>query len=251
VLLIISFLIIIGGISPATVVAVPTLLRRRHLRMQHKLVLAATALLLVVGTLAYAALEWEHSLAGLSIAEKLTNAWFSAVTPRTAGFNSIDFAACQPATLVLVIALMFVGGSPGGTAGGIKTTTAAVLGLAVSATLRGRSEAVVFGRRIPISTVYKATAIATVGILIVASALSMLLLTQTMRFEVAAFEVVSALGTVGLSIGGTMLLDEVGKIVIIICMFAGRVGPLSLFLFLSSRSTASTWKYPEESVDVG
>jgi trk system potassium uptake protein TrkH len=251
VLWIISLLIIVGGVSPAVVVAVPALVRRRYTKMNHKIVLAATAFLLAFGAVAFATLEWGHSLAGLSLAEKLTNAWFSAVTPRTAGFNSIDFAQCQPATLVLIISLMFIGGSPSSTAGGIKTTTAAVLSLAVGSSLRGRSEAVAFGRRIPIPTIIKAAAIATLGILIVATALTLLLLTQTMRFDQAAFEVVSALGTVGLSIGGTALLDEVGKVVIIICMFTGRVGPLSLFLFLSSRSNASAWEYPEETLDVG
>jgi trk system potassium uptake protein TrkH len=248
---VVGLLIIIGGLSPAAVVAVPAMLQRRRVAVQHWLAILTTLILLFGGAAAILLLEWNHSLAELSPAERLTNAWFHSVTPRTAGFNSVDMLALQPATVALTIVLMFIGGSPGGTAGGIKTTTAAVLYLTVMGAIRGRSHAEVFGRRLPAETISKATAIATIGAAIVTTATMALLMTQQMEPEVALFEVVSALGTVGLSVGGTPQLDQVGKILIMACMFAGRVGPLTLFLFLSSRSTTSPWELPEEPVDVG
>jgi trk system potassium uptake protein TrkH len=146
---------------------------------------------------------------------------------------------------------MFVGGSPAGTAGGIKTTTAAVLVLAVAAAVRGRWEVTAFGRRISHKTVYKAAAITTVGAATVLVFLIAMQLTQVMDTDEALFETVSALGTVGLSIGGTAQLDGVGKALIIACMFAGRIGPLTLFMFLSSRVQQAVWERPEEEIEVG
>jgi trk system potassium uptake protein TrkH len=146
---------------------------------------------------------------------------------------------------------MFIGGSPGGTAGGIKTTTAALLALAVVAAIRGRWDVIAFERRVPTEIVYKAAAIATLGFGSALLSLVALQLTQDLPGAMAPFEVVSALGTVGLSIGATPRLDGVGKIIIMATMFAGRVGPLTLFLFLSDRFAKSSWEPPEERVDVG
>ena len=120
------------------------------------------------------------------------------------------------------------------------------------ATLRGHEDATAFGRRIARGTVYKAAAVVTVGVLMAFGALVVIELTQTMDPEVAVFEVVSALATVGLSIGGTGALDDVGKVIVILCMFAGRVGPLTLFLFLAERrASREAIAYPEAEVDVG
>jgi trk system potassium uptake protein TrkH len=146
---------------------------------------------------------------------------------------------------------MFAGGSPAGTAGGIKTTTAAVIVLAVVAAVRGRWVVTAFGRCIPHKTIYKAAAIITVGTASVFLSLMVMQLTQVMDTDVALFEIVSALGTVGLSIGGTAQLDGVGKVLIIVCMFAGRIGPLTLFMFLSSRTQQVVWERPVEEIEVG
>jgi len=251
VLHIVSTLIVIGGLSPAVVTAIPAVVRRRNVPLQVKLALTTTGALLVGGAFLYAALEWSGSLEQLGFAHRFSNAYFQSVTARTAGFNSVDLMAMRPATLTVMIALMFIGGSPGGTAGGVKTTTFVVLLLAVGGALRGRWEANAFGRRITHDTVYRAAAIFLVGILTAVTALIAIQVTQTLRTEEAIFEVISALGTVGLSIGGTSQLDEVGKAIIMVCMFAGRVGPLTLFLFLSERKVDPPWKYPDETVEVG
>lgn len=251
VLHVVGIVIVLGGLSPAAALALPSLVRRRPIPLQIKLGVVTSAVLLGVGFVLYAFLEWNVSLADQSVGDRLTNAWFQSVTLRTAGFNSVDLAQTRPATQTLMIVWMFVGGSPGGTAGGVKTTTAALLVLMVVAAMRGRTYVDVFGRRIPHPTVYRAAAVFTVGVLSAVGLLAALQLTQAMELHVAVFETVSALATVGLSIGGTGQLDEVGRVLVMIGMFAGRVGPLTLFLFLSEQKGDELWKHPEEEVDVG
>lgn len=253
VLHVVAALIIAGGLSPAVVLSIPDVVQRtsRPVAAQIKLVLSTTLLLLMVGCVFILVVEWNHTLSGLSLWHRFHNAWFQSVTLRTAGFNSIDMASLQSATLSLMMVWMFVGGSPGGTAGGIKTTTVAILGLAVVAAVRGRWTVDCFRRRLSHQTVYKATAIATIGVLTVLFSLMALQLTQAMPAGVALFEVISALGTVGLSIGGTSVLDEVGKVIIMACMFIGRVGPLTLFMFISHRDRQVVWERPEEEIAVG
>jgi len=247
---IVAALIILGGLSPAVIASGPSLLRRRQVGIQVKLVLLVTAILLVTGTIAIAMFEWSNTLADMSFWNRIHNAWFQSVTARTAGFNSIDLAVARPATLSLIMALMFIGGSPGGTAGGIKTTTAAVLLLAVVAAFRAQWRIRAFGRYIPHSNVYKSAAIVTAFVLVGLGAMVAIQLTQAIPTSKIVFEVISALGTVGLSIGATAQLDQVGKIIIMACMFAGRVGPLSVFLFLGNSKRSALWKYPEEEIGV-
>ena len=158
-------------------------------------------------------------------------------------------AGCS--AVYLTMGLMVIGGSPGSTAGGLKTTTVAVLVAAVVAVMRGSTEAEAFGRRIPHEVVYRATAITTLFVGLVAGAFSVLLITQDLPFDMALFEVISALGTVGLTVGATPRLDDVGKMVIIACMFAGRVGPLTLFLLLVERERHDRHTLPSEQVAVG
>jgi trk system potassium uptake protein TrkH len=251
ILLTISAVIIVGSLGPAAVVAFPAWARRRRVSLQVHLVFVASIALTVAPAVLFLALEWGNTLDGLSTADRLTNAWFQSVTLRTAGFNSVDLAAVAPATLVVMLVVMFVGGSPGSTAGGVKTTTAAVLMLAVAAAAQGRSVTTAGRRRIPHRTIYEATAIAVVALFSVAAALFVLLLTQTLSMSEALFEAVSALATVGLSIGATGQLDDVGKVIIILCMFAGRVGPLTVFIFLTERARRPPRDYPEEGVAVG
>ncbi|MBN2191659.1 MAG: hypothetical protein JW751_02490 [Polyangiaceae bacterium] len=253
VLHVVGLLIILGGLSPAAVLAVPALVQRRPapVAAQAKLCLVAAAVLLGLGFLFVLAFEWQGSLAGLPFADRVHNAWFQSVTLRTAGFNSIDLGAMRPPTFTLMLLWMFIGGSPGGTAGGVKTTTVTVLLLSVVHAIRGRSTLEVFGRRIPERTHSKAAMTVTVAATAAIFALLALELTQRMPTRLAAFEVVSALGTVGLSIGGTGALDGVGKAIITVCMFVGRVGGLTLLMFLSSRGSVPALGRPEEEIDVG
>lgn len=251
VLHVVALLIVLGGLSPSVIALLPRVVRRVPLPLQAKLVVSATLLLLALGFAGFLSFEWQRSLAEQSLAERLHHAWFQSVTTRTAGFNSVDMTELGSATQVLMIVLMFVGAAPGGTAGGIKITTAAVLVLAVVAAMRGRKEAEVFGRRIGQASVYKAAAVATVGLMVAVAALVAVLLTQHIPPDMAAFEVVSALGTVGLSTGGTARLDGIGKAIIMACMFMGRVGPLTLFVFLQGQREETVWALPDEEVEVG
>ncbi|UCF35436.1 MAG: potassium transporter TrkH [Acidobacteriota bacterium] len=250
---VVGILIILGGLSPAVVFALPRFLRGRvePIPAQFKIVLVATSLLLVLGFVVILMVEWTNSLSAMSFWDKIHNAWFQSVTLRTAGFNSVDLVGLRPVTLTLMMLLMFIGGSPGGTAGGIKTTTASILLLSVVAAVRGHSTVRAFGRTIPHRTVYRAAAITTVGTAAGLLAFSLMQITQVIPSDVGLFEVVSALGTVGLSLGGTAMLDGIGKGIIITCMYAGRIGPLTLFVFLSQRRHETVWKRPEEEIDVG
>jgi trk system potassium uptake protein TrkH len=251
VLAIVGALIVLGGLAPGVVSSFPELLRRDVLPLQTRLVWWMTFLLLGAGFAVYLAFEWSHSLAELPWWHKLSNAAFQSATLRTAGFNSVDLTATHPATQVFMIALMFIGGSPGGTAGGIKTTTAALLMLAVMASLRGRLDVTVLRRRVVHTSIYRAAAVATVGVLSAVAVVLALMLTQRLPPEMATFEAVSALATVGLSTGGTALLDGVGKVIIMLAMFVGRVGPLTLFLLLGEHREHRHWQFPDAEVDVG
>jgi trk system potassium uptake protein TrkH len=208
--------------------------------------------LLVIPAPLFAAFEWSASLDGLPFLDKLHNTWFHIVSPRSAGFVALDPATYSPAGALLTMVLMFVGGSPLSTAGGVKTTTVALLWLAVIAALQGRTKATAFSRAIAHESIYRAVAIMTLYTVIGATALIGILLTQPrLGFLAAAFEVTSALGTVGMSLGATSGLDDVGKAILVVCMFMGRVGPLTMFLLLTDRQRTLKWSFPEETVTVG
>jgi trk system potassium uptake protein TrkH len=249
----VALLIIAGGLSPAAIIAVPRIFGRSHtLSVQVRAVFIVTAGLLILGFIGYLTLEWNRTLAGMDFDDRVHNAWFQSVTFRTAGFNSTDLAATGPVTYLMMLALMLVGGSPGGTAGGIRTTTVLVLLLAVVAAIRNRPDPTFGSRTIAHTTIYKAAAVATVMVGLVFGATAALMLTQSLEPKVAIFEVVSALATVGLSIGGTSELDGVGRGIIMACMFLGRVGALTLFMFLAQRERVQTdpWRLPEGHIQV-
>lgn len=197
---------------------------RSRASVQVRVVLMSSAVLVVLGGVVYAALEWDQTLAGLSASDRLLNAFFQSVSMRTAGFNSVDITTMRPATVLLTIVLMFIGASPGGTGGGIKVTTVAVLGAAIPEIVGTRRGTTLLGRVVPIATLQRAASIAVVATLTMVGALFVLLVTEDAPFEVLAFEVVSALGTVGLSLGITGTLTATGKCVIIGTMSSGGWG---------------------------
>jgi trk system potassium uptake protein TrkH len=247
----VALTVILGGLGPPLIIALPTLFRGRTPSTHQYLALYTTLVLLVIPPVIIAAIEWNVSLQGLPIIDKIHNAWFQSVVTRTAGFNSVDATALHPATQVLMMVLMFVGGSPGSTAGGIRTTTFAVLVLAALSVIRGTSYAVVNQRRISHRTVYRALAVTTCGLIMIGVASLALLLTQDIRPLSVLFEVVSAIGTVGLTVGATPQLDAVGKLIVSLTMFAGRVGPLTLLFLLRESESGPRWTFPEENVPVG
>lgn len=246
-----AVLIILGGLGPPVVVALPDWLRGRKTSLHVRLVLWSSLLLTLLPAAFFLASESLLTLDDKPWDQRMTLAWFQSVTLRTAGFTAIDLTQMTPASLSLMMMLMFIGGSPGSTAGGAKTTTLAVLALATWAVLRGKKQPEAFGFRISHRTVYKAGAVILMGIFSVGAALLALQLTQSIELQHILFETISALGTVGLSTGATSRLDEVGKLVIILCMLAGRVGPLTLFLLVTRSERADVWRRPEQEVTVG
>jgi trk system potassium uptake protein TrkH len=222
-----------------------------RLSFHSKVVLTVTAALIVTGTLSILALEWNNTLAPLSAGDKVVAAIFQSITPRTAGFNTISIAGMAPITLLVIIVLMFIGASPQSTGGGIKTTSFAVIVLTVRALLRRREHVEAFRRTIPPAIIYRSAALAFIAMSICAVSLCCLLYTEQAGFHHLLFEVVSAFGTVGLSTGVTPTLSPVGKLVIILTMFVGRIGPLTLAVALAERPIAGRFRYPDDHVIIG
>ena len=226
--------------------------RWRGLALHSKLMLAGSAWLIAGGVLGFGLLEWTNpeTLGGLTTGERLWAAWFQGVTPRTAGFNTVDTGGMHDATTLLTVALMIVGGGPTSTAGGIKVTTAIVMILATVAFFRRQSELHVFGRSLGLEDVLKVMALATISTGLMFFALFMVSISHDGEFLDLAFEVASAFGTVGLSRGATGELDTLGRVVICVTMFVGRVGPLTLGFFLATRSKPRV-RYPQGRIYLG
>lgn len=251
--LVMGGLIIIGGIGFYVLADIWQNRRFGRLNLHSKLVIKTTALLIGAGTVLMYILEMRNpaTLASLSLKGKILAAWFAAVTPRTAGFNSINVGAMTDAGLFLTIILMFIGASPGSTGGGIKTTTFATLVLAAWTTVTGKAEVETFQRRLAHEVVDKALAIAMMSLMLVTSATLILAATQPARFLTVFFEATSAFGTVGLSMGVTPSLTTLGKLLIILLMYAGRVGPLTLAMAITVKRGPVNIRLPEDRVVVG
>jgi trk system potassium uptake protein len=239
-----GFLVLAGAWSWAR------LRRRPAMWFQIKIVLWMSLALVLIGSFVIAWSEWDASLRSLSMSDKLTNAVFQSITLRTAGFNSVDLGSIRSATGLVMMVWMFIGASPGSTGGGIKTTTFLVLLAAIRAISRGESRLILFRKEVPQAVLYRSAAITAVSLGIAFAGLFALLASQSGTFHSLAFETFSALGTVGLSLGATPLLDPLGKLVVIVLMFAGRMGPLSLALLLG-RDRTSRIGYSKARVMVG
>jgi trk system potassium uptake protein TrkH len=223
--------------------------RRWPLHVQ--LVAVTTVALLVVGTITFLVLEWNGTLAGRPLGTKLLASYFGSVTARTAGFNTVDTGALALPTLFLVAALMFIGGSPAGTAGGVKTVTLGIVLASIRSMFRGTDRVELFKRRVPDWQVREALVVISMGIIVVAVGTLVLLMAEDLTLSQVLFEVVSAFGTVGLSTGVTPTLSVVGKLSLVLIMLAGRVGPLTLALALAQRRDKPLYDYPEERVIIG
>ncbi|TQE20931.1 TrkH family potassium uptake protein [Streptomyces ipomoeae] len=226
---------------------------RHRWSLHTRLTLVTSAVLLVLGTVMTCVLEWGNpgTLGPMPWWDKLLNGFFAAASARTAGFNTVDIGAMEPATLLGICVLMFIGGGSAGTAGGIKVTTFAVLGAAILAEVRGHTAVDIMGRRISAAALRQALTVALVGVGLVVSGTLVLLTVTEETFEAALFEVVSAFGTVGLSTGITGDLPAVGQLVVILLMFAGRLGPISLASALALRRRDRRYTLPEERPVIG
>ena len=251
--IIIMVLIILGGIGFIVVYEVSRNLTgtKRILSIHTKLVLVTSAVLVIVGFLIIFFIEFDGALLNVSLTGKLWGALFQSVTTRTAGFNTVPIASLSTITLTIIIILMFIGASPGSTGGGIKTSTFAILLLSLGNILRGKEDIEVFRRKIPRAIVYKAMALVVATLLMLVSIFLLLLAFEKQPFLPLLFEAVSAFGTVGLSTGITPDLTIIGKLLIIILMYGGRIGPLTLGFALTRALRRGKVEYPEARVMIG
>lgn len=250
--LVITALFITGGIGFTVLADIWYKKRFRTLSLHSKLMLIGTFIMNVTVMLILFVLEFSNpnTLGPLAIGDKLWGAYFQAVTPRTAGFNTLDIGNMTTASILILIVLMFIGAGSASTASGIKLTTFIVMILATLTFLKGRSETVTFGRTIRLHTIIRALAIIVISILFILFTLFLLVITEDAPFLMIVFEVFSAFGTVGLSMGLTDELSTVGKQIIIVLMFIGRIGPLTL-AFTLARPKKAAVRYPEEEVFTG
>lgn len=250
---VVSLLILIGGIGffvwdDITV----NKWRVSRYQLHTKLVLISTAVLTVLGTAVFCALEYHNELEGLSLGHKINASLFMAVTPRTAGFSTVDLGSMTSGGKFLTLVYMFIGGNPGSTAGGAKTITIIVMIMSAYSSLKNRDDINVMKRRLEPDALRRAASVVTinmsliiVSMLIISAAQSELDLTDT------ALEVFSAINTVGMSVGITRSLNAVSKIVIIFLMFLGRVGSVSFALLFTERRSPQTVMNPVEKINIG
>lgn len=255
-------LIIFGGIGYQVILDMYLWLRDRLKRkttfmvfsLDFKVAVSTTLLLLTVGTVAFFLIEIRNpeTFGKFRFSDQLLLAWFQSVTPRTAGFNTIDIGKMSDAGLFITIALMFIGASPGGTGGGIKTTTLRVLTSCTKAILQGKEEVWLYERKIAITLILKAIGVVFGSLATVLSATVLISLTDPkLEFIQILFEVVSAFGTVGLSTGITGSISTAAKIVIIVTMYIGRVGVLLSMSAILGDPRPSRVHYPEGNLLVG
>lgn len=258
--LVIATLITVGGIGFVVLTELGQWFRGKRLSVHSRVVLVMSALLTVGGTLAIFVLEHRNprTLGSAGLGEALLASFFQSVSPRTAGFNTLDVAALTEPTLFLTMILMFIGAAPGSTGGGVKVTTFGVVVAALWATVRGVDEPVVFKRRIPHALVARAFFISLIAFMALNGVTALLLVVESSHLLPTLFETTSAFGTVGLSMGvaghpyslaGAFTTG--GKLLLVLAMFMGRVGPLTLAVALARKRTRAHIRYAEGRILVG
>lgn len=257
---IICLLIILGGLGFTVIkdlfdMAKNKLMRESkkiiNLRMQTKIVLVSSFLLILGGAWIFYIIENNNSLNSLSLKEKVLVSTFQSVTARTAGFNTCDFSNLSSATLLLMILLMFIGGSPGSTAGGIKTTTLSILWATLISGFKRRENIELYKRTIPYDVIQKAISVFIASFTTVTIFSLLLLYLEKKVFHDILFETMSAFGTVGLSTGATSQLSGKGKVIITLLMFIGRIGPLTIGYAFTRFGKPARYIYAEERPMVG
>lgn len=252
VMITIMSLVVIGGIGFlvwSDIVTLKTKVKKYSLHT--KIALSTTAILLIGSTILFLLLEYNGVLKDFSFFDKIINATFLAVSPRTAGFNTVDLSALSSGSEVITDLLMLIGGSPGSTAGGLKTTTFAVLILSTIAAARHDTHPQIFKRRLPDDALSQATAIFTIYVVVSLVAVVIVSTLEKCDVTTAAFEVISAIGTVGATKGLTPTLCGASKLIIMGLMFGGRVGGLSLMLSLAEKRENIPLDRPSEKILIG
>lgn len=254
VILVASALIIIGGLGFTVWSELYSSKSLKRVSLHSKMVILMTTMLVLGGTVLMFLFENKNvnTIANMSFMDKLMNSFFASVTPRTAGFNSIPTDGMTTAGQFLTIILMFIGGSPGSTAGGIKTTTIGILIVTIVCVIQGREDSEVFKRRFSKDLVYRAFTLIFIGLSLVIVVTMLLSYTEKGASFIALFyETVSALGTAGLTLGLTSELSTIGKVLIMFMMYLGRVGPLTVVLSITRKKINSGIKYPEGKILIG
>lgn len=248
----IMLLIIIGGIGFTiwNEVRIKKLKFSRY-SLHAKIVISTTLILVFGGGLFMYIFEKNNTIAGMDTPGAIFASLFGSVTARTAGFNTVDTAALTPESKLLTIVLMFIGGSPGSTAGGIKTTTMAVMIIYIVSYLRGCNGCNVFGRKISSEVIKKAGMVLIINLVLGLTAVIAILATSNMKMDDVLFEVYSAISTVGMTTGITRDLNTVGRIIIIIMMYCGRIGSMTFVLSFVHRPDKANIELPEEKVIIG
>ena len=265
--LIITGLIIVGGLGFIVLTEIGDWIRikisdngRPRISLHTKIVLTTTACLIAGGTVLFFFLESNDSLVAAPLGRKILASYFQSVTARTAGFNTIDIYTLANPTLFILIILMFIGASPGSCGGGVKTVNAAVLLIIAKNRFKGKEEGEVFKRTIPRETLSRSVTIIISSVVLISVVACLVMIAETGRyahpetrgkFLEYLFETVSAFGTVGLSMGVTSTLTNVGKILIMVMMFLGRLGPLNLAFSLAKKAPAKRFHYGEEKIFIG
>ncbi|MGL5088672.1 MAG: TrkH family potassium uptake protein [Cetobacterium sp.] len=252
----IAYLIILGGIGFSVISSVIIAVRKdvKRFTLTSKVAILVSMFLTFAGMILFFLLEYKNptTIGNLSWIDKILASFFQSVTTRTAGFNTVPMGSLNPATVFMFCILMFIGASPGSTGGGIKTTTIGVIVLYVIGVIQGKENINVFNRRISWDILNRALAILVISIMYVSIVIMVIMTIETgMSFEKIVFEVVSAFGTAGLSMGITADLSVISKILIIITMFIGRLGPMTFALALGEKRIKQSLRYPKENILVG
>ncbi len=231
--------------------------RRDRILVHSKIVLSVMAALLIVGMLLFLIFEWHNprTLGPLPLGDKLLVSFFQGVTPRTAGFNTVDYGVITQPTVFITIILMFIGANPGSTGGGIKTSTFFVMMMAAISLVRGRGDLVAFGRRVAGETVVRAMTVGLLSMGLVNTGVLLMLIANhdnTLSFERLFFETVSAFGTVGLSMNATTLLNPTQELILLVLMYLGRIGPLTFAVAFGNSNKNEAVRYaPERDILIG
>ena len=254
VLLTIAGLIILGGLGFTVLIEMFNFRKRKRLSTNSKVVLLITTSLVVLGTVFIFIVEYKNpqTIGNMNINDKILNSFFASVSPRTAGFNSVSTDGMTMSGKLMTIILMFIGGSSGSTAGGLKTATFGILIFTVISVLKGREETEAFGRRFSKETVYKAFTLFSVCMMLVITVTMILSITEPDKLFInLLYEATSAFATVGLSTGVTQDICSASKVVLIITMYFGRVGPLTVILAVINKRKKSGIRYPETKILIG
>lgn len=254
ILLTVSALIAIGGLGFVVLLELYNYRNTKKLSLHSKVVLLITSILIVGGTIAMLILEYNNpnTIASMNFKDKVVNSIVASISPRTAGINSISTDGMTTAGKFLTVILMFIGGSPGSTAGGLKTSTFGIVLCTAIAVIKGKENVDIFGRTIPRGLQFKAFTLLILGMGLVMTVTMLLTITEPNEaFLDVLYEATSAFGTVGLTTGVTQRLSEPGKMIIITLMYLGRVGPLTVVLALINRRKGANYKYPEGKILIG